>query len=192
MKDKKLYLYQEITKERLENKDDQIDIFSLASHNKIKILIEEDDTYFMGKEDLYFVIYNNKKSCIVLRDCLSYETKLEWISYVLLELLVTKKFGPQEGVQILNNGTMMKSYQLYELSKSDTYFDVLCELLIPSSKLSILFYQGLNHKKISQLSNLFSVREAIVTYKIEQFYSKTKYLVDGIHLKKYHWKNINV
>lgn len=192
MNDKKLYLYQEITKERQNNKDDEIDVFSFASQHQIKILIEEDSTYFIGKEDLYFVIYHDKKSCIVLSNHLSYQTKLEWISYLILEILIIKKYGLQEGVEELKNGILMKRYEIHKLNKNDPYFDVLCELLVPSSKLMLPIYQSINHKKISQISNHFSVREEIIQYKIEQFYSKTKYLVDGIHLKKYHWTNIKI
>lgn len=184
MKDKKIYLYQELIRERQNSKDDEIDVFSFASHHQIKILMEEDPNYFIGKEDIYFVIYDDKKSCIVMKKDLSYEIMTEWICYLILEILVIKRYGLQEGVEKLKNGSLIKRYTIYELNKNDTYFDILCELLVPSSKIPINLYKTFNHNKILKVAQHFSVREEIVSYKINQFYSKTKYLLDGICLKK--------
>lgn len=179
MEDKKIYLYKMLLQERKVTGTEQIDLFSFAVRNNVRILIEDDLS--IEKEDLYFVIYPDLKSCIVIHSHIPYDQKLEWIGYVLLEILILKKFGvSNENVDILKDGSIIKTYCLEDMDMKSFYFSFLCEILVPSSEISLKLCLTLNYRKIEMLAKRFSVRPVIAEYKIQQLCKGASYILNGI------------
>lgn len=179
MRNKKIYLYKMLLQERKVTGTEQIDLFSFAVRNNVRILIEDDLS--IGKEDLYFVIYPDLKSCIVIHNQVPYNQILEWIGYALLKILILKKFGiSNEDVEIFKDGSIVKTYSLEDMDMNSIYFSLLCEILIPSSQISLNLYKTLNYKKIDKLAKRFSIRPVVVEYKIRQLYKGAYNLLNGI------------
>lgn len=164
---KQIYLYQCLEKYRKEWKDE--DPVKLCKYFDIKILKEKERDLFFGKEKAYFIVDENKKSCIVLEDSLDLEIQNEILVYSVFRILLLRNFLPERNsIQTFHKGTYVEyfyeeeDYVLGKENLNDLCLQLTLEFLIPIISLSPHFVNHMNDSRIKKLSEYHSVRKELV------------------------------
>ncbi|MCI8445689.1 MAG: hypothetical protein HFG15_04540 [Bacilli bacterium] len=185
------YLYRVLTQYRRKMMVTEVDPFSFCQFLNIVILEEPDDDLFFAKEDAYYLIYPDQKSCIVIRHDIAEELKRELLTYMAIRITFVKKFGCDGLIQTIERGIQMESYIL---SKHNDYHDlcyeVMCEALLPSSELPIYLYQQVNAKKIAALAHRFHVRPEFIVNRLQGMQKSARGLLSGISISSYKQSSI--
>lgn len=164
---KQIYLYQCLEEYRKNFQSE--DPIKLCNYFDIKILKEKERDLFFGKEKAYFIVDENKKSCIVLEDTLDLEIQNEILVYSVFRILLLQNFTPERNsIQTFYKGTYIEyfyeeeDYLLKKANLNDLCLQLTLEFLIPIISLSPKFVNHMNYSRIKKLSEFHSVRKELV------------------------------
>lgn len=193
MLEKRIYLYQCLEEYRSLYQD-IVNPEEICKHFQIIILKEDTRELFFDKENAYFIVDNDQKTCIVLDNSMKISVQNEIIIYSVFKILLLRKFTEErKNVQSIYKDTCIECFyekEDYILGKENLNsicLELTLEALIPIQKLPYRLIEILNHNKVKMLAENFQVRYELVEKRCNDlkkvFHSKT--IPAKFHIQNY-------